>query len=338
MPENSRYLPYYFELTAEDVCVRILRWFEHEGREFPWRSVERAASRPAGEPIHDPYMILISEVMLQQTQTPRVVEKLPQFLEKFPTVEALASASKGDLIRAWQGMGYNRRALRLQETARAIVEEHGGTFPSEVGELASLPGIGPYTASAIACFAFGREVPVVDVNIIRVLSRLFFKCHTPGQLMPQPIVDRVAAAVPPPGEYYRWHQALMDFGATICTARRPACERCPASEVCLSAFPMRLELFGARHAAGPEPEIRGEPRRVWRGRIVEMLRGEHEAMRVGEIIDRLFPQELFEESRPQERRELLRTIEMLLEEGMIERAGVVAEGGLGEYDMVRLPG
>src|SRR5690606_31173317 len=122
---------------------------------------------------------------------------------------------------------YNRRVLRLQETARAILERHGGVFPDDVTALESLPGIGPYTASAIACFAFGREVPVVDVNIIRVLSRIFFKCHTPEQLMPVRTVERVAGAIAPAGAYYPWHQALMDLGATICTARRPACGRCP---------------------------------------------------------------------------------------------------------------
>lgn len=330
-------LPYSFTLHIGAVQSGILKWFEREGRTFSWRSVERAVRRPAGEPVSDPYMILISEVMLQQTQTARVAEKLPEFLEKFPTVQALAAASRGELIRAWQGMGYNRRALRLQETAIAIVERYGGVFPRDPAELASLPGLGPYTASAVACFAFGDEVPVVDVNIIRVLSRIFFKCHTPEQLMPRATVDRLAGAIAPRGDYYRWHQALMDLGATICTARRPACERCPIADICLSAYPAQMELFGAKHAAKEEPEIRGEPRRIWRGRVVELLRREHGLMRVGEIIDRLFTPGLFDASDLHDRRKLLGAVEGLLEDGLIERGGAVREGRLEEHDLVRLP-
>lgn len=335
--KNSSFLPYYFHLHAADARERILEWFSRDARRFPWRSVERAMSRPAGETIHDPYAILVSEVMLQQTQTARVAEKLPEFLAKFPTVEALASASTGELIRAWQGMGYNRRALRLQESARAVVERYGGKLPRTVEELESLPGIGRYTASAVACFAFGEEVPVVDVNIIRVLSRIFFKCHTAAQLLPQGTVDRVASAVAPAGDYYRWHQGLMDLGATICTARRPACGRCPVEKICLSAHPPDLELFGARHAARKEPEIRGEPRRIWRGRIVETLRRAHRAMRAGEIIDALIPAGLFESFSEGERRALLEAASALLQEGLIARTGVVREGALQEDDLVGLP-
>lgn len=330
-------LPHTFTLYADRVRVRLLEWFEKEGRAFPWRSVERARNRAAGETIHDPYLILVSEVMLQQTQTSRVVEKLPQFLEKFPAVVALASASRGDLIRAWQGMGYNRRALRLQEAAQAVVERYGGEFPRTVDELASLPGVGRYTASAVACFAFGVDVAVIDVNVIRVLSRLFFKCHTPEQVAPERMVARVAEAIVPEGDSYRWHQGLMDFGATICTARRPACERCPLVAECLSAFPMEIQLFGERHAARKEPEIRGEPRRIWRGRIVEMLRRAHAPMRVATIIDTLVPLDLFGTLPSAERREMVKVMEGLLADGLIERPGVVREGGLREGDDVTLP-
>lgn len=338
MSGGSGILPHIFKRTAEGVRVKLLAWFEREGREFPWRSVERALDRPEGEAIHDPYMILVSEVMLQQTQTSRVADKLPLFLEQFPTIEALAAASRGDLLRAWQGMGYNRRALRLQEAARAVLERHGGRLPRTVKELAALPGVGSYTASAVACFAYGEHVAVVDVNVIRVLSRLFYKCHTAGESMPPKSIDRVAEAIVPEGDAYRWHQALMDLGATICTARRPACDRCPLVAECLSAYPLELELFGARHAAKPEPSLRGEPRRIWRGRMVEILRGERRGMRVGELIDRLIPAGLFDKDERKDRRELLAVAEALLNEGMIERSGAVREGGgLMENDRVRLP-
>ncbi len=337
MKNNPSFLPRSFALNSVAVRERILRWFEREGRQFSWRLVERAIGARQGEPIDDPYMILVSEVMLQQTQTARVAVKLPEFLALFPTVDALASASRGALIRAWQGMGYNRRALRLQEAAQAVVDRYDGRFPRSVEELQTLPGIGRYTASAVACFAFGEEVPVVDVNIIRVFSRIFFKCHTAAQIMPQGIVDRLAEAIAPPGDYYRWHQGLMDLGATICTARRPACGRCPVSDLCFSAFPMELELFGARHAASREPEIRGEPRRIWRGRIVEVLRRARLPMRVGGVIDDFFPPGLFESVTTGERRALLAAAAALLDEGLIVRGGVVREGDLQEDDLIMLP-
>jgi A/G-specific adenine glycosylase len=339
MSAGSDLLPRIFHLTSARVRHKLLAWFEREGRTFPWRSVERALDRPAGELIHDPYMILVSEVMLQQTQTARVVEKLPVFLEKFPTAEALARASRGALLRAWQGMGYNRRVLRLQEAAREVVERHGGRFPGTVEELAALPGVGRYTASAVACFAFGTDVPVVDVNVIRVLSRLFHKCHTSGEAMPAKSIDKLAGAIVPAGDAYRWHQGLMDLGATICTARRPACDRCPLVAECLSAHPSEIELFGAKHAAKKEPEIRGEPRRIWRGRIVELLRGARGGMRVAELIDTLVPADLFGGIARDDRRALVKVAETLLTERMIERTGAVRDGGAGlaETDRVRLP-
>ncbi|MDB5034662.1 MAG: HhH-GPD family protein [Chlorobi bacterium] len=331
------YLPLSYHLYYATVRERLPEWFAIEGRSFPWRSIERAMSRKGDEIIHDPYMILVSEVMLQQTQTARVVEKLPEFLALFPTVEALASASRGDLIRAWRGMGYNRRALRLQEAAVEIVRRHHGIFPRTVAGLESLPGIGRYTASAVACFAFGADVPVVDVNIHRVYSRMFFRLITAEMTMPAVTIERLATTIVPPGDAYRWHQALMDFGATICTARRPACSRCPLNDICLSAFPRPIELFDARQDAKKEPEIRGVPRRIWRGQIVERLRGSHEPIRVSEIIDSLGTPSLFDQFTIPERRDLLEIFRRLMAEGFIVRGGVVREGELQEGDMVMLP-
>jgi A/G-specific adenine glycosylase len=334
---TSNYLPLILQATSAEIRQELLRWFEREGRTFPWRSVERATMRKEGERIHDPYLILVSEVMLQQTQTARVAEKLPEFLKLFPDLESLAEAGRGELLLAWRGMGYNRRALRLQDTARAILEKHGGEFPSSLNDLEALPGVGRYTASAIACFAFGQDVAVVDVNIIRLYSRLFFKCHTPAQLLPEQTIARVAEAVTPRGDSYRWHQALMDLGATICTARSPDCAICPLKVECLSAFPPDLELFSAATVFKPEPMLRGEPRRLWRGRIVEILRNEPGGIRMGEVLERLVPPELFDEGGEADRRGLLALAETLLEEGMIERRGAVREGGLQKEDTISLP-
>jgi A/G-specific adenine glycosylase len=274
--------------------------------------------------------------MLQQTQTARVAAKLPGFLERFPTVEALAAAPRAELLRAWQGMGYNRRALRLQETARAIVEEHGGIFPDTPEALSRLPGVGSYTASAIACFAFGRDVPVIDVNVIRVISRLFFKCQTVDQRAPERSVEAVAAAIVPEGDAYRWHQGLMDLGATICMARRPLCDRCPMEDLCLSAHPRAIALYDPARRATAEPSLRGVPRRLWRGRIVEALRGAHEPVRFGEVVERLAAG-LDHPFTGEERAWLAGVGSMLLAEGLIERPGVVREGDLGDDDPVALP-
>jgi len=334
---NESYLPKWYHIASERVVARLVEWFAGQGRGFPWRAEDM--SRPVnGLSLHDPYKILVSEIMLQQTQASRVVRKLPEFLERFPTVESLASASRAELLRAWQGMGYNRRALRLHEIAIAVVERHGGVVPSTVAALETLPGIGRYTAAAVACFAFGLDVPVVDVNIQRVLSRVFFRCHAVESVLPIRTIDRVAGAIVPVGDAYRWHQALMDLGAMICTARNPACARCPLVDDCLSAFPSRMRLFAPSDVRRPEPSLRGIPRRLWRGRMIEALRGaEGGRMRLAELIDLLLPPTLISSSLLSERRALVEIAATLLDEGMIVRSGGVREGGMEEGDTIGLP-
>lgn len=331
-------IPRTAELYGHEVRRRLLEWFDANGRFFPWRSIERARKRGEGEAIHDPYLILVSEVMLQQTQTSRVVVKLPEFMERFPDVERLAAASRAELLRAWQGMGYNSRALRLQETARELAGRFGGEFPRDSDMLRSLPGIGPYTAAAILCFAFGQDVPLVDVNVARVLSRIFHRCYSPAQIHPESRIRKLAGHLVPEGDAYRWHQTLMDFGALICTGRAPACDRCPLSDICLSAFVTREPpLFNPASIRKSEPSFRGEPRRLWRGRIVESLRGEPAGLRVDEIMTALIPGNLLDPLTELERREFLAIVAGLISDGLAERAGAVHEGGLQEWDVVRLP-
>jgi A/G-specific adenine glycosylase len=187
------------------VLEPLLAWFGRNGRELPWRRTR------------DPYAILVSEVMLQQTQVARVVPRYVAWLERWPTVEALAAASPADVIRAWQGMGYNRRAINLHRAARAIAERG---WPDDLTEL---PGVGPYTAAAIANFAFGRPVLPVDVNVGRVL-------------------ERTGAAFGPEAA-----QALFDLGATVCLARVPRCEVCPLAGDC----PSRGRRFEPARKQGP---------------------------------------------------------------------------------------
>ncbi len=198
----------------------LLEWYERAARDLPWRNTD------------DPYAILVSEMMLQQTQVDRVLPKYREFLEKFPTIEALAEAPTGEVIRAWAPLGYNMRAVRLQGIARQVMADYSGKVPIGVDELCKLKGVGRYTAGAIACFAHRQQVATVDTNIRRVLQRIFVGIERPEEPAREERAWQLAEDVLPPGEAYRWNQALMDLGATICTATTPTCEGCPMQAVC----------------------------------------------------------------------------------------------------------
>ncbi|MBI1803293.1 MAG: A/G-specific adenine glycosylase [Ignavibacteriae bacterium] len=240
----------------------ILRWYGKNSRQLPWRKT------------NDPYRVLVSEIMLQQTQVSRVEQKFHHFIKQYPTLRALARTSRADVVRAWQGMGYNNRAIRLRDAARIVMEERDGRLPSDTAQLEKLPGIGRYTAHAIACFAYGQKVPVVDVNIRRVLSRIFRKMNNVFDLKPADEIWELAARILPEN-VYMWNQALMDLGAAICTAQKPLCESCPASNLCSSRTLYKNRAPGnarIRRSKKSEPMYAGIPQRFWRGRIVEALR------------------------------------------------------------------
>jgi A/G-specific adenine glycosylase len=243
-----------------DAHDRLIAWYERFRRDLPWRSTR------------DPYRILVSEIMLQQTQAERVIPKYHEFLARFPTIDALADAPTSEVIRKWSGLGYNRRALNLQRAARAVVDEYGGVMPSSPLELARLPGIGPYTAGAIACFAYEQDVGFVDTNIRRVLHRVLLGPELPTpQLTPRQI-EALAHDVVPPGRGYTWNQALMELGATICRARTAECERCPLQDIC-AARPTIQHILATAPRSGKKPEPRFETTsRYFRGRIVDALR------------------------------------------------------------------
>jgi A/G-specific adenine glycosylase len=240
---------------VQRVRAGLLGWFREVQRDLPWRRTR------------DPYAILVSEVMLQQTQVDRVLPYYARFLERFPNAPSLAEAPVADVIKLWSGLGYNRRAVNLQRAAQAVVAEYGGEFPSEPEELRKLPGLGPYTAGAVAAFAFERDVAFLDTNMRRVVTRLVFGAEG----APERDVLAAAGELLPPGHGWEWNQALIEFGALQCTARKPACIVCPLSEKCV-AFPfIQGALVQAR--ARPHTTERFETSsRYYRGRIVERLR------------------------------------------------------------------
>ena len=231
----------------------VLGWFDATGRTLPFRAST------------DPYGILVSEVMAQQTQISRVADKWAAFMGAFPSVRTLAEAQPADVLRAWRGLGYNRRALSLQRAARAIVADHGGVVPSSLADLERLPGIGPYTARAVASLAFGQRVGPVDTNVRRVLQRVL----AADEPMPPARLQAVADGVVPAERPADWTHALMDIGATICRPAAPRCGECPLRPWC--AFAARGTPVAAPTKAR-KPQPFATTSRWVRGRIIDRLR------------------------------------------------------------------
>jgi A/G-specific adenine glycosylase len=207
---------------------RLRAWYRANARDLPWRRTR------------DPYRILISELMLQQTQVARVVPRYHEFLDRFPTLYDVARSSPRRVREAWEGLGYYARARNLHQLARRVTANGGEpnrTLPADPGALRSLPGIGPYTAGAIASFAYERRAPLVDTNVARVLRRVFAPAVDPKSARGRRALWEVAAALLPRTGRAAWthNQALMELGALVCTARRPNCGRCPVRGVCQSA-------------------------------------------------------------------------------------------------------
>lgn len=197
---------------------RLLKWYKKHGRELPWRNTS------------NPYHILVSEVMLQQTQVDRVIPKYREFLDRYPSFEDLAEAPVKDVKKTWYPLGYNIRPERLHSIARETVERYGGELPRAADELLSFKGIGRYTAGAIRSFAFNEDAPILDTNVIRVLHRVFVAKGDPKTQ--KALLWDMSEALIPQGKGYDFNQAIMDFGATCCTARNPACGRCPMKSLC----------------------------------------------------------------------------------------------------------
>jgi A/G-specific adenine glycosylase len=244
---------------------RLLGWYGKHGRaSLPWRARR------------SPYRTVVSEFMLAQTQVDRVVPKFRAFTEVFPDFAALARASPAAVLRQWKGLGYNTRAVRLQRLAQALVERHAGALPIQREPLQALPGIGPYIAAAIRAFAFDIDDAPVDTNVRRVVHRLCFGLEHPPRADVREL-DARARALVPAGRSHDWSSALMDLGATICTARAPECGLCPVRSDCVAAPVDRAELENARKTTRrrrPPQEALPFKRtvRYARGRIVDRLR------------------------------------------------------------------
>jgi A/G-specific adenine glycosylase len=200
----------------------LLAWYARHGRDLPWRRTRV------------PYRILVSEIMLQQTQVDRVVPKYREFLRRYPTLRCLAAADVDQVRRLWYPLGYNVRPRRLHSIAREAVARYGGRLPDRAETLRSLPGVGRYTAGAILSFAYGRDVAVLDTNVRRVLSRVFVGPRRAARARGEKRFWDLAESLVPAGRGYDFNQALMDFGATWCTPRRPRCRRCPMTRLCAS--------------------------------------------------------------------------------------------------------
>lgn len=203
---------------------RLLAWYRSHGRDLPWRKTR------------DPYRILVSEVMLQQTQVERVLGFYDRFLQRYPTVQELASARPGQVREAWDGLGYYARAKHLHRAARQVTSLHGGVFPKTYHEAHALPGVGRSTAGAVLSFAFDIDTPILDTNVKRLLSRVFVQRPSPTPAQTERRLWRLSASLIPKGKSWNFNQALMDFGALVCTARNPRCHACCFTDIC-RAYP-----------------------------------------------------------------------------------------------------
>lgn len=281
--------------TPAQLREPVLAWFAVHARDLPWRAADRT-----------PWGVLVSEVMLQQTPVVRVEPAWRSWMARWPTPADLAAASTADVLRAWDRLGYPRRALRLQECARAVVERHGGEVPADEASLLALPGIGSYTAAAVLAFAYGRRSVVLDTNVRRVLARTVDGVALPAPSQTVDEVRRAAGYVPDDdARAARWAAASMELGALVCTARSPRCDACPVRDVCAWYGKGRPadEHAGRRRTQSFE----GTDRQV-RGRVMALLRDALGPVPAA-AVDAVWP----------DARQLARCVDGLVADGLVTR-------------------
>ncbi|MGH7727963.1 MAG: A/G-specific adenine glycosylase [Vulcanimicrobiaceae bacterium] len=298
--------------SARDAFAqRLLRWYARHGRhDLPWRAART------------PYRVTVSEFMLQQTQVERVVPIFESFVARWPSWQQLADAATADVVRAWKGLGYNARALRLHRLARAVIAHDGGELPRAPEVLAALPGIGPYTARAIAAFAFETDVVALDTNVRRIVHRTQLGLEWPPKVNAATL-DALARDLLPRGRAFAFNSALMDLGATLCTARAPKCLLCPLRTGCRAA-PVDAARLAERAAAnarrrGSQATLRFEATdRYARGRIVDRLRAlaGDETIALGQLRRELGPL-----AAAPDRARFEGLVAALVREGIVERSG-----------------
>jgi len=210
----------------------LLTWFGQHAKSYPWRETT------------DPWAILVSEIMLQQTTVASVIanKRFEKFLNEFPNIQSIAKAPEAKILRAWEGLGYYNRVRNLQRAAQAVIADFDGTFPSQAAQLLTLPGVGKYTAGAVSSFAFDQAAPIVDGNIARVISRLFHETKTIDSTEGQKIIWAAAEALLDPKSPRAFNSALMELGQTLCSPRKPSCLLCPVKDFCQSKNPETLPI------------------------------------------------------------------------------------------------
>lgn len=271
---------------------RLLSWYRRQGRDLPWRRTR------------DPYAILVSEFMLQQTQVTTVIPYYYDWLRKFPDFASLARASENEVLRAWQGLGYYARARNLHATAQTVMDRHGGNFPREIEQMRQLSGIGKYTAHAVASFAFDRSVPIVEANTGRVLARLFNLRKSIDSNAGRKTLWQFAECLLPKSDAATFHSALLDLGALICIPRKPKCHVCPVKTSCRATNPAALPVRRSRPKMKQLIETHGfivrrgrilleQSRHRWRGMWILPPLGSHflkePAVRQRPLYESVFP-------------------------------------------------
>jgi A/G-specific adenine glycosylase len=268
----------------------IWTWYGFHKRKLPWRDLQ------ISDPTERAYQVLVSEIMLQQTQVPRVIGAFRLFVERFPRLADLANAENREVLLIWRGMGYNSRALRLRDAAKIILERHAGVFPQSMEELRAIPGIGHYTAGAIRNFAFNIPTPCLDTNIRRVLHRTFIGPENPDGTWKKDdaylleLAEDILHEAIKTGTTADWHAALMDFGSLVCTKRNPKWEICPLTRAGISKSSHKVVASIPKSAKQEPGRLVGSkfvPNRIFRGRIVEALRDEPAGLTPSQIGPRI---------------------------------------------------